>query len=100
MKQTKLLTRACVLVLVLFCLWVCIASLAPVHGASHECRGERCALCLVVSSCEKLLRLVALLLCGFGAAVPLVASARAFSRARCEVAPFVTPIDLRVKLLN
>lgn len=87
---------------VLLIMAVCFAMLFSVCFVAvsyhHDCSGDGCSVCMQISACENILKL----LCGFSLALLAVF---AFSLISCglssvdsELRFFVTPVSLRVKL--
>ncbi|MBO4870014.1 MAG: hypothetical protein J5585_09925 [Clostridia bacterium] len=69
------------------------------HGADHDCTGDNCPVCALISVCRSTLKTLA----GAAAAAAVFALVRAFSDAVClcrAAAKNKTPIQLKVKLLD
>ena len=69
------------------------------HGADHDCTGDNCPVCALISVCRNTLKTLA----DAAAVLAVLACVCAFSRAGCfcrAAAENKTPIQLKVKLLD
>ena len=101
MKRYTGITRILWGLLAAFCLFTFVASaLLSGMAADHECIGEDCPICMAVSLCRHILRALALL-ASVGLAATLIRIGLSHGLcARPRVFAPMTPVTLKVKLLN
>lgn len=78
---------------------VITSMIAVAHGSEHHCTGDDCPVCALVAVCENTLKTLSGVPASFFAAVP-VCFAVVFIAAFCASSDNVTPVSLKVKLLD